>query len=115
MAETVPALERLINKLTKENLWLYILRLLQERPMYGYEIRKEIKERFGFNPAVVTAYVVHYKMQVEGLVTTKWEKSSRGRPDRKYYEITPEGEELMKKAKRFLKDLLEKIFDKTEM
>ncbi len=43
------ALNRLMIKLTKENLWIYIVKLLMERPMYGYEIAKEIRERFNIN------------------------------------------------------------------
>ena len=36
------AYERLFNKLTKENLWMYVIRLLSEKPMYGKEIAEEI-------------------------------------------------------------------------
>ena len=41
------AMNRLVNKLTKEMLWIYILRLLQERPHYGYEIKQLVTDRFG--------------------------------------------------------------------
>jgi len=108
--EKHPPLQRLKQKLTKENLWLYILSLLREREMYGYEIRKYIKERFGFSSAVVTAYVVLYKLQVEGYVETKWQKSPIGRPDRKYYSITEKGIELLNMAKKYLAELFEKLF-----
>lgn len=105
------AFKRLRKMLTKENLWLYILRLLKERPRYGYEIKSEIRKRFGFSPAIVTGYVILYKMKRDGLVEVSREKNETGRPDRKYYRITPRGLESMKMAKSLLLDLMEKVFD----
>ena len=52
------ALERLKEKLTKENLWLYILTLLKGGPLYAYEIRSKISKSFSFEPAMITIYVV---------------------------------------------------------
>ena len=107
------AVKRLYKKTTKEVLWLYILRLLQEGPRYGYELAREIKERFGFSPARVSSYVILYKLERGGLVLSKVKGSFTGRPDRKYYEITEKGEEQMKLAKEYLKELMQKVFDKT--
>ena len=39
------AYRRLVRKLTVENLWLYVLSLLKEGPLYGYEVVKRIEER----------------------------------------------------------------------
>ncbi len=114
MEEELPAVERLKEKLTKENLWIYVLRLLQERSMYGYEIRKAIKERFNFTPAAVTSYVVLYKLKKEGLVTEEWQKNESGKPDRKYYVITEKGQRAMSEAKKIIERILETVFDKTE-
>ncbi len=100
---------RLVTKLTKENLWLYILKMLLERPMYAYEISKEITERFGFSTATVTVYVVLYKMQREGFIQVKLETSVTGRPDRKYYEITGRGREIFLKGKMFLGEVARKL------
>lgn len=105
------AFKRLRKMLTKENLWLYILRLLQERPRYGYEIKSEIRKRFGFSPAIVTGYVILYKMKRDGLVEVSREKNETRRPDRKYYRITQQGHESMRMAKNFLLDLMKKVFD----
>ncbi|MFX0096284.1 MAG: PadR family transcriptional regulator [Candidatus Hodarchaeota archaeon] len=105
------AFKRLRKMLTKENLWLYILRLLQERPRYGYEIKNEIRKRFGFSPAIVTGYVILYKMKRDGLVEVSLEKNETKRQDRKYYRITQRGQESMKMAKGLLLDLMKKVFD----
>ena len=103
------AYPRLVTKLTKENLWLYILKMLMERPMYAYEISKDMNERFGFSTATVTVYVVLYKMQHEGFIQIGQEKSVTGRPDRKYYEITENGREAFLKGKKFLEDVIKKL------
>jgi PadR family transcriptional regulator PadR len=108
------AFRRFVNHLTRENLWVYILRLLQEGPKYGYEIRAMINERFGFKPATVTSYVILYKMANDGLVRTeKNVVEGKGKPDRKYYVITDEGRRVMKAAKGFMGKFIEKVFDST--
>lgn len=110
---TVKAVQRLKNKLTKENLWLYILRLLQEKPRYGYEIREEIKKKFNFSPAIVSGYVILYKLKRDNLVEERLEKNYSNRADRKYYCITEKGLTALKEAKIFLEDLMKKVFNLT--
>ncbi|WP_457742495.1 PadR family transcriptional regulator [Thermococcus sp.] len=102
-------IERLRNKVTKEVLWLYILRLLEERPMYAYELKERIKEAFDFEPATVSSYVVLYKLEKEGYVTAEWQESETGKPARKYYKITHRGEELLKEGIEFLEETLKKL------
>ncbi|ASJ11869.1 MULTISPECIES: PadR family transcriptional regulator [Thermococcus] len=102
-------MERLKNKITKEVLWLYILRLLKERPMYAYELKERIKEAFNFEPATVSSYVVLYKLEKEGYVTAEWQESETGKPSRKYYRLTPEGEKLLEEGIAFLENMLSKL------
>ena len=107
------AIQRLQKKLTKETLFMYILRLLQDKERYAYELREEINNRFGFTMATVTSYVILYQMEREKLVVSNKKVSKTGRPDRKYYEITNKGRQVMVEAKAFLTETLEKVFDKT--
>jgi len=102
-------MERLKNKITKEVLWLYILRLLKERPMYAYELKERIKEAFDFEPATVSSYVVLYKLEKDGYVTAEWQESETGKPSRKYYRLTPEGEKLLEEGIAFLEGMIEKL------
>ncbi|ASA76978.1 MULTISPECIES: PadR family transcriptional regulator [Thermococcus] len=102
-------MERLKNKITKEVLWLYILRLLKERPMYAYELKERIREAFNFEPATVSSYVVLYKLEKDGYVTAEWQESETGKPSRKYYRLTPEGEKLFEEGIAFLEDMLSKL------
>jgi PadR family transcriptional regulator PadR len=103
------AYNRLVTKLTKENLWLYILRMLSERPMYAYEIGKSLKKRFDFSVATVTVYVVLYKMQIEGLITVTKVAPSKERSDRKYYKITDKGKEIFQKGQFFIQETIKKL------
>lgn len=109
MCDTVP-LERLKKKMTKEVMWLYILRLLLERPMYAYEIKKQIQDRFEWEAATVTSYVVFYRLKKEGYVDTEWVESKEGRPNRKYYAITERGKTLFEDGRKFLEEMMENLF-----
>ncbi|MEM2142701.1 MAG: PadR family transcriptional regulator [Candidatus Thorarchaeota archaeon] len=103
------AIGRLEHKLTKEMLWIYILRLLQERPHYGYEIKELVAKRFGFSPAVVSGYAILYRLMKDGLIEEQTDTES----PRKYYQITEEGRKAMRDAKYFLEDTLNRVFDLT--
>lgn len=104
------AYERLMKKLTLEVLWLYIVRMLLERPMYGYEVAKEFKDRFNFSPARITVYTVLYRMEREGLVEGEYRGGLPSYIWRKYYRVTKKGEELFKMAKAFIDDVSKKLF-----
>ena len=103
------AYDRLFRKLTKENLWLYILKLLTERSMYAYEMAKMIDIRFGFSIATITVYVVLYKMLNEGLIRINKEVSDDVRSDRRYYKITEKGEKTLEDGRELIKNFLAKI------
>ena len=102
-------MQRLERKTTRELMWPYVLRLLQERPMYAYEIRKEIQERYGWKPPLVTSYTVLYRLKKRGYVTVQLQRQ-RKRPSRKYYAITPKGRELMRQAREYFAKLNKKLF-----
>ncbi len=99
--------QRLLNSVTKDNLWFYILTLLSKREMYPYEIRKEIKKTFGFEPGSVTAYFVLYRLERAGYVKSG-KKIKKGGPERKYYKITKKGKIELKKGKKILREILRK-------
>jgi len=99
------AYPRLVRKLTKENLWLYILSLLRERPLYGYEVRDSIDEKFGFSPSRVTCYAVLLRLRRAGYVTMERTEKGREGPPRKYYKITAKGSDTLDRAKHYLHEL----------
>jgi DNA-binding PadR family transcriptional regulator len=70
---------------------LYLLGLLAERPMHGYELIQELSQRFGgtYAPSAGTVYPRLTRMQEEGLVVAR----SDGR--RTVHEITDAGRRLV--------------------
>ncbi|MBS7645631.1 MAG: PadR family transcriptional regulator [Candidatus Bathyarchaeia archaeon] len=103
-------LKRLIRKLTVENLWIYILSLLRDSPKYGYEIREEIRSRFGFKPGQVTSYMVLYTLEQDGYIESAGTMRSLTGPKRKYYRITEKGLNLLREAESFLSDIYGRLF-----
>jgi DNA-binding PadR family transcriptional regulator len=103
------ALERLREKLTKENLWLYILTLLKGGPLYAYELRSKILKSFGFQPAMITIYVVLYKMEREGLVSSTPEKREGSNVVRRYYKPTETGLRALEEGKATLRRTIELV------
>jgi len=73
------------------SLWLLIL--LSERPMYGYEIIKELEKRFSgyWKPKTGTIYPALEKLEQDKLVTSQREFREEG-PDRKHYALAKKGE-----------------------
>lgn len=104
------AYKRLERKITKENLWLYILKILWDEGLYAYAIDKKIKEIFRFTTATVTVYVVLYKMRREGLVEmVAAEKQVQNKRVRKYYAITEKGRENFLKGIELLKSKIHSL------
>jgi DNA-binding PadR family transcriptional regulator len=74
--------------------------------MYAYEINKELKDRFNFSTAMVTVYVVIYKLMRDGLIKLEVIDSCGNGSPRKYYTITSMGEEELKKGRELLQTIL---------
>lgn len=91
-------LKRLMELNTKDNLWVYVLRILADEPMHAYAFRDEVKKRYGFLPGTVTAYKVLYLLRKGGYV----DKQTQGR--QKIYSITPKGRKALKEASDFYKE-----------
>jgi DNA-binding PadR family transcriptional regulator len=96
-------IERLQKTNTKDNLWIYILSLLKEADLYGWEIPKLVKEKFGFLPGKITPYRVLYRLEKEGFVKSKIKERKR------IYKITKKGLEELEKAKNFYREILNKL------
>jgi len=111
------AYKRLKANLTTNLVWVYILRLLQKRDAcYGYELKRQLKEEYDIPLATVTSYVVLYKLESEGLVESiktdeKPERPVRGRPTRKYYQITDLGTSLLEEAKEYIQLTYKNVFE----
>ncbi len=76
---------------------------MKKRKVYAYALPSEIKKSFGFLPSKLMAYFVLYKLEDEGLISSKFE----GR--RKYYELTAKGRASLASAKGLLASLAKKL------
>ena len=95
--------ERLKKLNTKGNLWIYILSLLKEREIYGWEARALIEKKFNFKPGLITPYRVLYRLEKQGFVKSKMKDR------RRIYQITQKGKKELEKAKKFYQQILKKI------
>src|SRR5947209_18872890 len=82
-------------ELLKGSINLLILRLLEQRDMYGYEIIQESSRRsdnaFQFKEG--TLYPALHQLQREGYLRSQWRTAESGRK-RKYYSLTAKGRKL---------------------
>ncbi|MFQ5909803.1 MAG: PadR family transcriptional regulator [Thermoplasmata archaeon] len=109
----MPDVERYLKKLDRELrtglLSLLVLRGIQgnARARYGYRIIEQLKEKSNGNLVLPegTVYPLLHALESHGLVQTEWVESDSG-PPRKYYEITPHGEEALRHALILWRDLV---------
>jgi PadR family transcriptional regulator PadR len=80
-------------ELKRGTLEMILLKLLSERPMYGYELVSTLEQRGGdqFQLKEGTLYPVLYRLENDGFIEPRWETLERGVP-RKYYRLTHSGE-----------------------
>jgi len=90
-------MKRLKHTLTMQNLWIYVLAILSKHRIHAYGMSAEMKKRFGWSHGLITTYVVLYKLEAEGLISSIYEER------RRYYSITPKGKKALAQAKEFLK------------
>jgi len=69
-----------------------ILKLLNERAMYGYEIIKQVNERTdnAFAWKEGTLYPCLHRLEGAGIIAGEWREGDAGKP-RKYYLLTHKG------------------------
>ena len=78
-----------------------ILWLVDQKPMSGYSIVKEMKRLTGQNIHSGMVYPLLYELEENGLIVGEW--SQKGRRRIKHYTITEKGKKLLSK----IKDLFE--------
>jgi len=84
--------KRIRSKIARGSGEIAILSLLAERPLYGFEIAKQIGERTGgaLQFTLASLYPLLYEMEKRGWLEARWEANEAGR-DRRYYRLTPLG------------------------
>jgi PadR family transcriptional regulator PadR len=95
----VKAIDREMKRGTLE---MILLKLLEKRQMYGYELVSTLEKRGGetFQLKEGTLYPVLYRLENAGLIEARWETQEggaerRGAP-RKYYRLTEKGADQLR-------------------
>src|SRR5919199_313002 len=85
-----------------------VLRLLEEKPRHGYEIIKELEDRFGgaYSPSPGTVYPTLTMLEDLGYARARTEDGGK-----KIYEITPEGKAYLEANKTTVEDIFDRIAD----
>jgi len=80
---------------------LAILTLLNERPLYGFQIAKSIEERTegALRFTMASLYPMLYGLERRGYVKGHWESNEAGR-DRRYYTLTNAGKKELAPLRR---------------
>jgi DNA-binding PadR family transcriptional regulator len=83
-----------------------VLRLLDEKPRHGYEIIKELEERFGgaYAPSPGTVYPTLALLEDLGYARARTEEGGR-----KVFEITDEGRAYLAENRSTVEDIFERI------
>jgi len=73
-----------------------VLKLLETRPMYGYELVEELAKQSGgiLNMGQSTLYPLLYNLESQNLIRPSWKDAPSGRK-RKYYALTGKGEKRL--------------------
>jgi PadR family transcriptional regulator, regulatory protein PadR len=88
---------------------ILVLSLLQERPMYGYEISQQLDLRSQgyFEMKEGLLYPALHRMQHKGWLSSEW-RTVDGRP-RKYYSLTSLGKKVLREQAAEWKTFLEEL------
>lgn len=82
------------SQILKGTLEACVLKLIKNNDMYGYEITEKLSE-FGLNMvAQGTIYPLLLKLEKDKLISSYLKESTDG-PPRKYYTLTPKGNEYI--------------------
>ena len=89
--------ERFDRELLKGNTATVVLAILDEGPLHGYQIAKEMKRRSddALQLGQGVLYPILHRLEDRGMIAGEWEQST-GTPSRKRYEITPAGRAELK-------------------
>lgn len=93
--------ERIHPNIARGSAELAILALLNEQPLYGFEIAKRIEERTGgaLRFTMASLYPMLYDLEQRGSIKARWETNPAGR-DRRYYSLTAAGKKELVPLRR---------------
>lgn len=100
----------LVLELRRGTLILLVLSQLKE-PRYGYDLVKRLNDR-AVSIDANTLYPLMRRLEGQGLLKSQWDTGD-SKP-RKYYQITPEGQEVLKKTTRYWNEFSKNVNEMLE-
>ncbi|HIR26418.1 MAG TPA: PadR family transcriptional regulator [Candidatus Choladousia intestinigallinarum] len=88
-------LDKWKSQIVRGTLEYCILLMLNRKTRYGYEILQELSKYPIIASTESTVYPLLRRLQKENFLQSTWQDSAEGLPPRKYYALTPEGEEYL--------------------
>lgn len=100
-----------IQQVRKGSTTLLILSILNDTPLHGYAIMRELETRSDgyFTLTASLLYPTLHQMESENLVEGIWEET-QGQRRKKIYSITPQGKEQLSKAHSEWKHFFDQLF-----
>ena len=94
--------DRFAQQLKKGVLEMLVLRLICQKPTYGYELLQRLKEqshgRFALKEG--TLYPILYRLEDDGLIQAAWSQGEGRVAPKKMYQITQAGREENERRRR---------------
>lgn len=85
---------------------VHILHHAAEEPVFGQALKEEL-ERHGYRLSFGTLYPILHRLEQDGLLAC--ERRTVGGKVRKYYRITATGRLMLKKARGYLRELVDEV------
>src|SRR5438874_13163080 len=97
-------------ELKKGSAELLILSLVKNRPRHGYELGQliEMRSRGALRFNVASLYPLLYRLEKRGWIRGRWVEKS-GQRRRRYYRLTPAGEQILAAQREGWREFVEAI------
>ena len=97
-------------EIMKGTLMLMVLRSLEEGPRHGHEVMHWIRHRAdgAFQVEEGAIYPTLHRLKAKGLIRSEWGVSENNRKA-KYYQLTPKGEERLRKEMATWQEYVEAV------
>lgn len=93
--------QRYEQQMKKGILDMLILKLLMQEEKYGYRLIQELKTKSEGRITLKegTLYPALYRLEEEGWIKSRWSEATEKEGAKKYYGITPQGEQALAELK----------------
>ncbi|MCM1258485.1 MAG: PadR family transcriptional regulator [Roseburia sp.] len=102
-------LDKWKSQIARGTLEYCVLLMLSQKTCYGYEILQELNKYPMLASTESTVYPLLRRLLKENYLESVWKDSAEGLPPRKYYSLTPLGQEYIELMSKEWENLLQAI------